>query len=172
MSTRWPRADARPHLRTHRHGHTDTPTRTHGHSSTCLCQAAGSSCTQLLAKQHLKRKAKSQDPQSQAETISPAHGQADVYALCLSLLHLKHFEGLSHGPDNTSSCPPHLGPCCHLSTQILLTTTPLPFLPPPSPTQDLTITVIKMKISSGKTVMSSSSYQTRPVALAGFNLKM
>lgn len=25
MSTRWPQADARPHLRTHGHGHTDTP---------------------------------------------------------------------------------------------------------------------------------------------------
>lgn len=147
----------------------DTPTRTHRHSSTCVCQAAGSSCTQLSAKQRLKRRAKSQDPQSHAGTIFP-HMDRQVFVPCLSLPHLEHFGGSSHRPDNTSICPPR--PYCHLSTQFLLTTTPLPFLPPPSPTQDLTITVVKMKTSCEKTVMSSSSHQTGPVALAGFNLKM
>lgn len=101
-------------------GHTDTDTQTLQHMP---CQAAGSSCTQLLAKQHLRQGTKPQYPQSHTETISPAHEHAGA----CSLPTWSPLGGSSCRPDNTFSYPPHPGPCCHLSTQFLLTPTPLPF---------------------------------------------
>lgn len=151
-------------LRGHWRGHADT--RTHGHSSTCICQAAGSSCTQLLAKQHLKQGAKSRDAQSHAETVSPAYGQAGGCSLSV-IPPLEALYGVKLQIELPSTSRAWLPSQYSVSPDNYTS----PFLSPPSPTQDL-MTVIKMKTSSGKTAMSSFSYQTRPVALAGFNLKM
>jgi len=62
--------------------------------------------------------------------LSPSQqnaGPKSCPAAYLSLPHLKPFGGSSCRLKSTSSSPPHPGPCCHLSTQFLLTTAHFPF---------------------------------------------
>lgn len=145
----------------------DTPTRTHRHSSTRVCQAAGSSGTQLLAKQRLKRRAKSRDPQSVTETrLCPPGTRTGrcMFFVC-------HFPTESTLGDRAAdqTTPPA---ALHIWDPVAISVPSFSlFYLPPSPTQDSTMTVGKMKTSE-KTMMSSSSYQTGPVALAGLNLKV
>lgn len=135
-------------------GHTDTDTRTLQHVRLPGCRE------QLSAKQHLKQGATSQYLQGHhlPGTRTGRRTLSVTSLLWGELQTRQHLELPSRAllpsqypvsPDNYTS----------------------PFLSPPSPIQDL-MTVVEIKTSSGKTVMSSSFYQTGPVALAGFNLKI